>query len=70
MVMRLFILALILRILPGSYKPYIRMAVALEPVFTPEAAEQLAEVAEDGEITWADWMRIGRRAGLKSEPKG
>jgi len=31
------------------------------------ALDELVRVAEDGNITWSDWMRVGRKAGLQKK---
>lgn len=51
------------------HDPYLDLSLALRSVLTPEVAQELTEAAKDGELTWADWLRVGRHAGLKSTPK-
>tara|TARA_R100000808_G_scaffold3310_1_gene11863 strand:- start:869 stop:994 length:126 start_codon:yes stop_codon:yes gene_type:complete len=39
----------------------------MTPLMNEAALDELVRVAEDGDITWSDWMRVGRRAGLQSK---
>ena len=58
------------KLIYGDWKdPYVNLSLALRSVMTPEVAQELTEAAKDGELTWADWLRVGRHANLRSAPK-
>jgi hypothetical protein len=59
----------ILNRLSTKHARYIRLGAAIDPLMNTAALDELVRVAEYGDITWSDWMRIGRRAGLKPAPK-
>jgi hypothetical protein len=57
------------RLIPSDYLRLMLVGEAFEKSTSRTAADELLEQVSDGrEITWADWMRIGRRAGL-SKPR-
>ena len=56
---------LALKFAPAKYVGYVRLGLAIAPLMNANALDELIHVAEDGDITWSDWMRVGRRAGLK-----
>ena len=60
-------LSTILKRMPGKYGRYARLGAAMTPLMNEAALDELVRVAEDGDITWSDWMRVGRRAGLQSK---
>lgn len=54
------------RVLPDELTRYITIGMAFDHAFTPDVADEfLQQWAESDEITWADWMRLGRHAKLK-----
>jgi hypothetical protein len=55
----------VLKFAPAKYARYVRLGLAIAPLMNANALDELIRVAEDGDITWSDWMRVGRRAGLK-----
>ena len=58
------------KLIYGDWKdPYVNLSLALRSVMTPEVAQELTEAASEGVISWADWMRIGRKAGLVESGK-
>ena len=59
------VIKLVLKFAPAKYARYVRLGLAIAPLMNANALDELIRVAEDGDITWSDWMRVGRRAGLK-----
>ena len=59
------VIKLVLKFAPAKYARYVRLGLAIAPLMNANALDELIHVAEDGDITWSDWMRVGRRAGLK-----
>ena len=59
------VIKLVLKFAPAKYARYVRLGLAIAPLMNENALDELIRVAEDGDITWSDWMRVGRRAGLK-----
>ena len=57
----------ILNRLSTKHARYIRLGAAIEPLMNTAALDELVRVAEDGNITWSDWMRVGRKAGLQKK---
>ena len=57
---------LALKFAPAKYVGYVRLGLAIAPLMNENALDELTRVAEDGDITWSDWMRVGRKAGLKT----
>jgi hypothetical protein len=48
---------------------YIRLGTAITPLLNRAATDELIAVAKDGQITWSDWMRVGRKAKLEGSKK-
>lgn len=58
------------RLIPSDYLRVMRIGAAFEDCTSPTAANELLEMSDGGcEITWADWMRLGRRAGLSKHSR-
>ena len=53
--------------IPSRYARYARLGTAIDPLMNTAALDELVRVAEGGNITWSDWMRVGRKAGLQKK---
>lgn len=57
----------ILNRLSTKHARYARLGTAIDPLMNTAALDELVRVAENGNITWSDWMRVGRKAGLQKK---
>ena len=54
------------RVMPKRLVRYMTIGLAFDQAFTPAVADEFLEQWTEGDqITWADWMRLGRHAKLK-----
>jgi hypothetical protein len=52
--------------MPKRLVRYMTIGLAFDQAFTPAVADEFLEQWTEGDqITWADWMRLGRHAKLK-----
>jgi len=63
------LIKLVLMFAPPKYARDVRFGLAIAPLMNTNALDDLTRVAEDGSITWSDWMRVGRKAGLQTKTR-